>query len=103
MYEAFYFIPENARECKRARTGPRFVGKEFLGNGVRTHVNSKGKIPTGSSEEDGTRDAASRRTASPIHYRLSYSGPYSYVKLSEFSVQTPTTDTPKGKRQFTLS
>ena len=25
--------------------------KEFLGNGVRTHVNSKGKIPTGSSEE----------------------------------------------------
>ena len=27
--------------------------KEFWGNGVRTHVNSKGKIPsTGSSEED---------------------------------------------------
>ena len=23
--------------------------KEFLGNGVRTHVNSKGEIPTGSS------------------------------------------------------
>ena len=39
--------------------------KEFLGNWVRTHVNSKGKIPsTGSSEEVWTRNAASRRTAS---------------------------------------
>ena len=50
--------------------------KEFLGNGVRTHVNSKGKIPyTGCSAEDRTYDAASCRTASPTHYRLSYSGP----------------------------
>ena len=49
--------------------------KEFLGNGVRIHTNSKGKIPTGSSEEDRTRDAASGRTASPTHYQLSYSGP----------------------------
>ena len=28
-----------------------------------------------SSEEDRTHDAASRRTASPTHYQLSYSGP----------------------------
>ena len=38
--------------------------KEFSGNGVRNHVNSKGKIPTtGGSEEVGTRDATSLRTA----------------------------------------
>ena len=50
--------------------------KEFGGNGVRTHVNSKGKIPsTGGSEQDRTRDAASCRTVSPTHYQLSYSGP----------------------------
>ena len=50
--------------------------KEFLENGVRTHENSKGKIPsTGGSEDGQTRDSASRRTASPMLYRLSYSGP----------------------------
>ena len=48
--------------------------KEFLGNGVRSHVNSKGKFPsTGSSEECASRDAASHKTASPIHYWLSCS------------------------------
>ena len=37
--------------------------KEFLGNGVINHVNSKGKIPsTGGSEKGQTRDAALRRT-----------------------------------------
>ena len=46
--------------------------KEFGGNGVRTHVNSKGKIPSPrGSEEGNTRDAASPMTASPKHYRLS--------------------------------
>ena len=36
----------------------------------------KKKIPsTGGSEEVRTRDAASGRTESPTHYRLSYSGP----------------------------
>ena len=50
--------------------------KEFWGNGVRTHVYSKRKIPfIGGSEEGGTRDAASRRTGSPTHYRVNYSGP----------------------------
>ena len=48
--------------------------KKFLENGVRTHVISKGKIPSaGNSEEDETHDTASRRTASPTHYPLSYS------------------------------
>ena len=50
--------------------------KEFVGNGGRTHVNSKGKIPsTGGSEEGQNCDAALRRTASLTHYRLSYSDP----------------------------
>ena len=40
--------------------------ESFSGSGVRTHANSKGKIPsTRGSEEGWTRDAASRRTASP--------------------------------------
>ena len=50
--------------------------KEFWGNGVRTYVNSKGKIPsTRGSEKDQTDDAVSCRTASPTHYRLSCPGP----------------------------
>ena len=49
--------------------------KEFWRNGVRTHVNSKGKMPsTGCAEADGTHDSAPRRTAGPTHYPLSYSG-----------------------------
>ena len=44
---------------------------------MRTHVNSKGKIPsTWGSEEDQTLDTASCRTANPAHYRLSYSSPF---------------------------
>ena len=40
--------------------------KEFWGNGVRTHVNSKGKFPSTRGWEVGwTRDAASRRAALP--------------------------------------
>ena len=73
--------------------------ERVLGNGVRAHVNSKGKSDTGGSdiftkispkmvnptdtagrsdeeeEEGGTHDATSRRKASPTHCRLSYSGP----------------------------
>ena len=53
----------------------------FFLNGVRTHVNSKKKIPsTEGSEQVRTRDAASHWTASPTHYRLSYSGPRSRVQ-----------------------
>ena len=47
--------------------------KELWGNGVRTHVNSKGK--NGGSQEVWTCHAASHRTASPTRYQLSYSGP----------------------------
>ena len=50
--------------------------KEFGGNGVRTHVKSKGKVPsTRGSEEDQTRAAASHRTERLTDYQLSYSGP----------------------------
>ena len=50
--------------------------KEFVGNGVKTHVNSKGKIPsTGGSEEGWTCDSASCRTENPTHSWLSYSSP----------------------------
>ena len=46
--------------------------KELWGNGVRTYVNSKGKIPSPeklSSEKDRTHHAASSRTASPPLYQ----------------------------------
>ena len=44
----------------------------FLGNGVRTHVYSKGKIPSTRGIEEGrTGDTASCTTASPTHYWLS--------------------------------
>ena len=53
--------------------------KEFWGNEVRTHVNSKGKIPsTGkkiSSVEDRAHDAASSGTASPKHYQRAIPAP----------------------------
>ena len=42
--------------------------KEYLGNGVRAHVNSKGKIPSTRSSEDQTHETASHRAASPTHY-----------------------------------
>ena len=43
---------------------------------MELETNSKGKIPsTEGSKEGRTRDTASRRTASPTHYRLSYPGP----------------------------
>ena len=56
--------------------------KEFIwGNGVRTHVNSKGKLPsTRGSEEGPTCDAAPHRTANPTHYRLSYSSPHQSIQ-----------------------
>ena len=54
--------------------------KGFWRNGVRTHVNSKRKIPsTGkkiSTKEDRTRDVASSRTASPTHYQRAIPAPF---------------------------
>ena len=50
--------------------------KEFLGNGVRTHFTSMGKIPsTGGSEQGRTRNTASCRTASQTHCQMSHSSP----------------------------
>ena len=55
--------------------------KECLGNGVRTHVNPKGKISSSRDSAEGqTRNAASHRTASPTHYRLSYPDPWAVSK-----------------------
>ena len=69
MSGSFEFVQCNA--CMhRLDLGLYSHWKEFLGNGVRTHVNSKGNkslSSTGGSEEDGTCDAASRRTANPLH------------------------------------
>ena len=68
-------------ECMCAQTRLRFIlsSERVFGNGVRTHVNSKGKIPaTGkkiSSEEDQTHDTASRTTASPTHYQRAIQAP----------------------------
>ena len=62
--------------CAQARHRVILPSEIVLRNGIRTHVDSKEKIPTtGGSEEGRTRDAASRGTASPTHNRLSYSGP----------------------------
>ena len=61
--------------------------KEFVGNGVRTHVNSEGKIPSSrGSEEDPTHNAGSGRTASPAHYPLNYSGPFCQTFPTVFSL-----------------
>ena len=54
-----------------------------LGNGLSTHVNSKGKSPLPenfSPEEDRTHEAAPNRTESLTHYQLSYSGPTQGVR-----------------------
>ena len=61
-----------------AQTSPRFIlsPKRVSGNGVRTHANSNGKIPsTRGSEEGWTCDVVSCRTVSPTHYPLSYCDP----------------------------
>ena len=53
-----------------------FHPKDFWGNGVRTHVNSREKSPLKekfSSEEDRTHDAASSRAASPTCFSFSSS------------------------------
>ena len=64
-------------ECMCAQTRSQFIlsSERLLGNEVRTHGNSKGKIPsTRGSEEGWNCDAASCRTVSPKRYWLSYSG-----------------------------
>ena len=62
--------------CAQSRPWFMFTSEKALVNGVRTHINSKGKIPSTMGFEEGrTHDAASCKTASPPCYRLSYLGP----------------------------
>ena len=64
------------------------IWRSVWGNGVRNHVNSKGKIPsTRDSEEVWARNAASPRTASPKRYQLSYSGPVWGLKQEAISLK----------------
>ena len=80
-----------AMECVCAQTSPRCMlsSERVLENGVRTHVNSKGKISSpGGSDEGQIRDSASSRTASPTHYRLSYSGPTVPDRVIAVSAET---------------
>ena len=89
-----------AMECMCAQTRPWFklsFKRVFLGNEVRTHVNSKGKIlSTGGSEEDRARNAASRRIVSPTHFQLSYSGPLVCGSIST-PIPNPTLMSPWNK------
>ena len=68
-------------ECMCAWTRPRFIlsSEEFWGNGVQTHVNSKGKSPLPERKillRGGSNPGCCiKQTASPIHYPLSYSAP----------------------------
>ena len=76
MTVRIFWIHAMERMC--AQTRPWFIlwSERVLGNGVRIHVNSKGKIScTGGSEGGQTHDAASDRTASPTHYQLSCFSP----------------------------
>ena len=79
----------------RLDLGLYFTQKRFLGSRVRTHVHSKGRVPsTGASEEGGTCYTASGRTASPAHFQMSYLGPHrcSVITLSAvWLVQVRTT------------
>ena len=63
-------------ECVWAQTRPWFIlsSERVLGNGVRTHVNSR-NIPR--EANPWSRDAASRRTASQTHCQLS---PYCWLQ-----------------------
>ena len=83
--DLFKSVPWNAR-VHRLDLGLYAHPKEFMGNRVRTHVNSKGNIPsTGKkyfSEGDRTHDDAWRRTASPTHYQRATPAPYSVLFYS---------------------
>ena len=76
-------------EYMRVQTRLRFIlsFERVKGNGVRTHVNSKGTPPLPPPPPippvpEGSEDAASSRIETPTHYQLSYSGPSVSVILS---------------------
>ena len=74
MSVSFESVPWNA--CVHTQELSLYSHLKVLGNGVRTHNNSNGKIPsTEGSEEDRTCDTASCRTASPTHYQMIHSSP----------------------------
>ena len=76
--------------------------KEFWGNGVKTHVNSKGKIPSiGGSEEGQTHDAALCKTVSPTCYLLSYYSP-DLMLVTGFMNAYPATNSRTQKLMFIM-
>ena len=65
-------------ECMCVQTGSWFIlsSDRVTGNGVKSHVNSKGEIRSARGSEEGqTCDAALYRTASTAHYWLCFFGP----------------------------
>ena len=88
-----------AMECMCAQTRPQFILslERVLGNRVRTHVNSKGKIPSARGSEEGrTPDAASHRVSisSSNHYQLSYLGPWKKLLIKHAIWSSHSTLTP---------
>ena len=79
-------------ECMCAQIRPWFILSSesvFLGNGTRTHVNSKGKVPSTKDSDNGwNRDTASCRTPSSTHYWLSYSSPLPHRKNLQIKLAT---------------
>ena len=81
------------RMCEQ--TGPQFIlsSERVWGNGVRTHVNSKGKIPfTGKkspSEEDRTHNAASSRTVSLTHFQRAIPAPTGMTQQGKNGQRSP--------------
>ena len=75
MSGSFKSVLCNAR-ARRQDLGLYSHSKEFWGKGVRTHVHSKGKIPsTGGSEEDRTRNAASLKTGQRAQHTMDWTIP----------------------------
>ena len=89
MSGSFESVRWNA--CVQTRPPLLPSSERVLEEWVKTHVNST----TGASEEGQTCDVASHREASPTHYRLSYSSPWSWIntKISLLDHQvSPTSD-----------
>ena len=81
MNVRIFWVP--AMECMYAQTRPQFKlsSERVLGNGVRNHVNPKGKDPL---YQKALR-RVKRWITSPTHYRLSYSSPVRHTNAREFS------------------
>ena len=67
--------------------------KEFLGNGVRAHVNLKGQSPLPeklSPEEDKTHDTALSRAGSPTHYQRAIPAPIPWSEVHHYPIISET-------------